>query len=210
VVRSRVGLALLAMLLGGVLGGVLLVPRAGRFVVHDEPFAYADTAVVLSGDPIRRALAARDLYRQGRVGEILLIPEPRDRAEEELLKLGLPAPSLLAERILAASGVPPSRIAFLPGPADGTIVEAHRVREFLDGRLTARLVVITSKYASRRACFIFHRVLRDVDIICAPTPYDPFERERWWTQPRNALFVVMEYQKFLVNALTLMLGLDRA
>jgi len=188
--------------------GVLLISRAGRFVVAEDRFSYAETALVLSGDPLHRALAARDLYRQGRVGRILIIPEPLDPAEDELIKLGLPPPRLLAERILVASGVPQSKFQFLPDAADGTIVEALRVREFLVGQLPPRLAVITSQFASRRACFIFRWVLHEVEILCAPTPYDRFDPERWWSRPRHALYVVMEYQKFITNVVVLALGLQ--
>lgn len=208
---SRISLRAVAALCLSILVVVLLLLflRAGQFIVAEDQFAQADAALILSGDPIRRGLAARDLYLQGRIKQILVIPEPPDRVDWELVKLGLEDPTLppLAERILMASGVPRQKISFLPEPADGTIVEAHLVRRFLEGRPTKRLAVITSKFASRRACFVFRRVLQTVEIFCSPTPYDSFEPDRWWKQPRNALFVVMEYQKFLANAFTLALGL---
>ncbi len=206
VLGRRLALGLVVVLILGALAGILLIPRAGRFIVAEDPFPYAETALVLSGDPIRRALAARDLYRQGRVGQVLVIPEPSEPAEEELIKLGLMAPSSLAERILVASGVPRSRISFLPGPADGTIAEAQQVRRFLEGRFPPRLAVITSKFASRRACYIFRRVLSNLEILCSPSPYDPFDPDRWWAKPRNALTVLMEYQKFFANAVALTFG----
>lgn len=207
--RVRIALGVGAALLASVLAGVLLFPRAGQFIVAQDSMAPAETALIPSGDPVRRALAARDLYRQGWVRQILLIPEPPDPIKNELVALGLVDPRLppISVRILVASGVPRERIAFLPEPVDGTIREAQAVRRFLDGRLPPRLVVITSKFASRRACFIFRRVLHPVEIVCAPTPYDRFNPARWWVHPRDALTVVMEYQKFLANAVTLALGL---
>lgn len=198
------------MLLMSIAVAVLLFLRAGRFIVAEDVFTNADTALVLSGDPVRRTLAARDLYVQGRVKQILVIPEPPDQVEEELIKLGLKDPTLppLQERVLVASGVPRKQISFLPVSADGTIVEAYRVQSFFQGRPPQRMVVITSKFASRRACFVFRWVLQQVEIFCSPTPYDPFEADRWWKKPRNALSVVMEYQKFLANAFTLAFGLS--
>lgn len=206
VVHLQIALGVGLVIVVGVVAGALLFPRAGQFIVAEDHFTYAEAALILSGDPIRRALAARDLYRQGRIGQILVIPDPSGSAEEELMKLGLVPPSSLAERILVKSGVPRSKITFLPEPADGTIVEAQRVRRFLEDRYPQRLAVITSKFASRRACFIFRRVLSNVEILCSPTPYDPFSSDRWWATPRNALTVLMEYQKFLANAVTLTLG----
>lgn len=208
VVRSKVGLGVIVLIGITGLGTILLLPLAGHFVVTEDQFVHVDTALILSGDPIRRALAARDLYLQGRVEQILIVPEPPNPVNQELVKLGLEDPTFppLSERILVASGVPQEKISFLPEPADGTIVEAHRVRTFLAGRLPSRLAVITSKYASLRACFIFRHVLTGVEVYCYPTPYDPFTPERWWARPRDALHVVMEYQKLSVNLVTLAIG----
>jgi uncharacterized SAM-binding protein YcdF (DUF218 family) len=201
----------LAVLLPLLIAGGLFFPYAGSFLVVEDRFDHADLALVLSGETTVRTLAARDLYNQGRVDQILVIPDPPSPIEGELVRLDLIDPSLppWPERILIASGVPASQIGFLPEPADGTIQEAQKVRKFLKGRLPASLVVVTSKYASRRARFIFRIVLKDtkVTVLSYPSPYDPFEAKRWWVQPRNALRVAMEYQKFLSNAATLLLDM---
>ncbi|MBI3082829.1 MAG: YdcF family protein [Candidatus Omnitrophica bacterium] len=207
--HGRVRLWVVAALLGGVLGGAWAFPRAGTFLVVEDRFSHADIALVLSGDAVHRSLAARDLYRQGRVDRILVIPEPPDPAHDELVRLGLLDPAFVwSERILMASGVPRSKITFLPEPVDGTIQEAMRVRAFLKDKPPASLVLITSKFASRRARFIFRHVLQRQagQVFCSPSPYDSFNPARWWAHPRQALYVVMEYQKLLVNALTLALG----
>jgi len=157
-------------------------------------------------------LAARDLYLQDRIGRILIIPEPKDPTEDELAKLGLVNLALppMSQRLLVASGVPAERVAFLPEPVDGTIREARRVRRFLMDRMPKSLVIITSKFASRRACVAFRHIFRQdrLQISCYATPYDPFAPERWWSSPRNALYVLMEYPKFLVNGLQLALGCE--
>ncbi len=198
----------LAVLLAAMIAAGLFFPHAASFLVAEDPFDHADLALVLSGDTTVRTLAARDLYNQGRVERILVIPEPSSPTEGELVRLGLLDPSLppWPERILIASGVPASQIGFLPEPADGTIQEAQKVRKFLKGQPPGSLVVVTSKYASRRARFIFRTVLKNtkVAVLSYPSPYDPFEARRWWRQPRNALKVVMEYLKFPSNVLTLL------
>lgn len=208
VLHSRAGFRTIALLLATIAAATVLFRMAGQLIVAEDPFAHAEVGLILSGDPIRRALGARDLYRQGKIGQIVVVPEPPDQVESELVKLGLTDPALppVSKRILVASGVPRENISFLPAPADGTIVEAYRVRRFFEGRLPQRMAVITSKFASRRACFIFRWVLQHVEIFCAPTTYDPFESKRWWKHPRNALFVAMEYQKFLANAVSLTVG----
>jgi len=218
---TRAGRGLVRLVVGlGVVGAAAMgFAQAGRFLVVVDPFDRAEMALVLSGLPTSRAFAARDLYRAGRVREILVIPEPPTKVEGEVvgapiakelvaLKLFDPGRARWAQRILVATGVPASAVTVLPQHADGTITEAHRVRLFLDGRLPASLVIITSRSASRRARMIFRRVFREdpVQVFSSPTPYDAFEPDAWWSNPRNALNVVTEYQKLVVNTLTLALG----
>lgn len=212
----RAGTALALLLSAAALA--LSFPQAGRFLVVEDPFTHADVALVLSGLPTSRAFAARDLYRQGRVDRIVVIPEPPNKIEgemvgdavvEELARLRLLVADRpqWAEQILMASGIPRAKVALLPEAAHGTIGEAELVKRFFGDRPPPRVALITSKSASRRARMIFRRIFRQrgVRILAAPTPYDLFEPARWWTRPRTALTVVTEYQKLVANALTLSL-----
>ena len=218
--RSRgifrsIGFILLLLALGA---GALFFPQAGRFLIVEERVTQADIALIPSGDPIGRSLGARDLYQRARIGRVLVIPEFTNPPNPELVKLGLvtQGPSLpqWSERILIASGVPRETLFFLK-PVDGTINEAVQVRRYLrenrfvDGKTPVRLVLVTSRCSSRRARFIFQWILRDerVEVLSSPTPYDSYQPDRWWEKPRQALLVAMEYQKGLLNFLTLLLGL---
>lgn len=206
--KSMAGTKALGVLLLLTAAAVLFI-EAGNFLVREDAFDRAEVALVLSGGDVLRPLAARDLYLAGRVERILVIPEPRGRAWEELVKLKIEDPDHpLSERILTVSGVPRNKITFLPRSVDGTIGEAREVREFLRGRFPGTLVLITSKSASRRARFIFRQVLKGepVTVLSSPSPYDGFEPARWWAQPRSALYVLMEYLKFAANAATLALS----
>ncbi|MBI3321304.1 MAG: YdcF family protein [Candidatus Omnitrophica bacterium] len=204
---SRRGRAGLLLVLVSALGGAACVPFAGTWLVAEDAFDHADAALILSGNPIERALAARDLYREGRVDRIFVIPEPAPPWNAELARLGLLEADRRpwTQRILLASGVPQEKMVFLTEPADGTIVEARQMRRFLKDQFPRQLVIVTSASASRRARYIFRRVLKGkpVVVLSYPSRYGPFRAQRWWSQPRNALSVVMEYQKFLMNVLEL-------
>src|SRR3989338_8856555 len=105
----------------GLVAVAVCFPRAGRFLVVEDPFDHAEIGLVLSGGAATRALGARELYRQQRIGSILIIPEPEGPVFEELVRLGLEDPDHpLAERILPASGVPQAKIEVLPRSMDGT------------------------------------------------------------------------------------------
>lgn len=202
---SLIVLVLLAFAAGGI-----FFPNAGRFLMAQDSFLFAETAIVLSGDPVVRTLAARDLYHRGRVGRILVIPEPPHPTEKELVRLGLLDPNQPAwsERILTASRVPKSNMAFLPQPVDGTIREALQVRRFFKENPPGSVVVVASKFNSRRARWIFRAVLEKekIRVYGHASPYDPFDPARWWGRPREALKVFMEYLKFIPNFVQLALG----
>lgn len=189
----------------------LIARYAGEFLVRRDALTRADVAIVLSGEPSTRTLAARDLYRERRIRRIVIIPEAqRDAAvQRELDALRIATPPSLVPRILLASGVPSSAFVVLPDAAEGTIEEARRVEAYLRDERSRRIVVITSKFASRRACFIFSRVLKGREILCWPTPYDSFEPRTWWRHPRDAMQITMEYQKLVANALMLIVAMPR-
>jgi len=188
---------------------VFFLLHAGELLVVQDSFSRAEVALVLSGDPIRRALAARDIYVQGRVDRILIIPESADPVlSRELDKLGLgdPTGTQLSVRILTAAGIPAAKIALLSSPADGTIREAAAVKRYFAEHPPSSIALITSKSASRRARFIFRSFLPMTRVFSSPSGYDMFESRRWWFKPRNALTVVMEYQKFLANCIEMPLA----
>ena len=108
--RDRPWRGMIVTLCVGMAAAGLFFPHAGTFLVASDPITHAEIGLVLSGDPIARSLAARDLYHQGRVDRILVIPEPPNLLDGELVKLGLLDPHLppWSQRVLVASGVPAS------------------------------------------------------------------------------------------------------
>ncbi len=209
--RSRVKLALATGL------GLMFVLVAGiwinrqeiaDFLIVPDTMITADVAVVLSGGNIPRMLAARDLYKNGAVQKILFIPEPNrsGRATTELERLGITRlqGDELSYRILEASQVPRTDVLALPQAIDGTIHEAAAIQHYLKNLPDVkRIVIVTSKISSRRQCYIFRKVLNDMDVQCVASPYDTASVEQWWVHPRQALFVLMEYQKFIANVMML-------
>ncbi|MBM4195263.1 MAG: YdcF family protein [Gemmatimonadetes bacterium] len=169
-----------ALVLGGViaLAVVAMLPQIGRMLVRSDDVRAADIGLVLSGEPVTRTEAARDLFQQRRIRRIVVFPEV--------------PPDPVTMRILRTAGIPDAAITVLAEPAHGTIEEARRARDLFGG--TAGIVVITSKYASRRACFIFERIVRNVRVICAPTPYDRFNSDLWWRH--HPALALTQYGKF--------------
>jgi len=202
ITATAVGLALLS--------GAFFFPHAGRFLVVSDPFERADAGLVLSGQPIQRILAGRDLLLSGRVDRLLVIQEPSaPQVAGELVRLGL----LDAERpewsyrILQLSGAPMDRVVFLP-PAQSTRGEAVVLRGYLRSHRIRRIVLVTDKFHTRRARPLFRWILKGegVEILSFSNPYDPFEPDGWWRRPLDLRPVLIEYVKLGVNAVVVGLG----
>lgn len=187
------------------------LPWAGAvLVVNDQP-APAEALVVLSGGRLDRVLAALDLYQRGLSPRVVLIPEPPMPPATRLAQLGISIERSdeLARRVLLAGGVAGQAILVLPRHVDGTIAEAREIRTLMESQGWSSVAVVTSKTPSRRACWIFRRVLSDRTVHCVASWHDPADPARWWRDPRTALRVLTEYQKLAVNMVSLALGLGR-
>jgi uncharacterized SAM-binding protein YcdF (DUF218 family) len=204
----RAGLRRLLVLLGLAAGGggliAVLALAAPHVLVRQDAFDYADTAVVLAGEPFRRLLGARDLYLAGRVGRILVSPEPVDPTiAAELRALGVPDQNQTAAQVLQASGIPAAAVDFLPAPSDSTLMEAQRVRVYFGTPPPPRLVVVTGGLSTGRACYIFAQVLTQTQVICQSSRYDRYATAQWWAQRTYSPTIGLEYLKWLVAVVQL-------
>lgn len=192
-------IGLLSLASGGCLIVVSIFPTLLRgpvalLVTKDEPMK-SDLIVMLSGQPVSRALAARDLYMAGLSRKVLIIPEPPNPLSEELAKLGFEkSPYSTSQRILMASGVPLSAVDHLPSHAEGTEMEARLVEAYAAKHGTKSVLLVTSPLSSRRQCWLFKRALPSVGISCQPSAYELIEYHR-----RLTLWIINEYLKIAAN-----------
>lgn len=191
-VLQAIGLLSLLVLL---LGGTALY-FAGRWLVLDEPPAKADFIVLLAGD-LSRPLYGADLYRQGHATRIAVShPAPQPQTEN-LRKLGihLPRQDEQFREVLRRKGVPANAVSVFGDGNLSTVQEAETLREFLGGR-SARLLIVTSPYHTRRVKIVFTRLLPQADIRVLASPYEEFP-QLWWTDQNAAVHVILETAKLL-------------
>jgi len=126
-----------------------------------------------------------------------VIARDRGRLEHEM---GLyPNESDVAAEMLRRMGVPDDAIAVIelkPGVAS-TYDEANVIRRHVRQHDLDRVIVVTSSYHTRRARWVFRRVLADTPVTLmvssAPDPlYDPSD---WWHSESGLRSVVDEYTK---------------
>jgi uncharacterized SAM-binding protein YcdF (DUF218 family) len=198
--RRRIAAAALAA--GGAVAVALalFIPSAGRFLVVSDTPQPADAIVVLAGSYPDRILEAVDLYKQGLAPRILICRDPDTSGFRRVAALGLDVPRpydinrMVAERL----GVPPDAVEVLPRGADSTYAEAEVVLSEALRRGYHTLIVVTSKYHSRRASEIYRFLAgAHLAIILCPARDDDFQADRWWRDRISTRRLIVEYQKWL-------------
>lgn len=159
----------------------------------------ADYVMVLGGGENTRPFAAAALVKAGLarralVAEIVPTPESRD---------GIAPPAHEVNRqVLLKRGVAAADVVILPGAAATTYDEALALAAFLDGRPSARVLVVTNDFHTRRSRWIFSRVLGDragrVSIVSSPT--DEFSLDYWWRSAIGFQIIAGEYLKLAFYA----------
>ena len=188
-------------------GLAAFLPFAGRYLLIETPLERADVLFVLAGARVERWLEAVDLYREGAAPRILLSPGRVEPMEEDLRQKGIRFPSEadLVRDAMVQLGVPAAAITTLPLAVDNTAHEAAELRRMAASAGWQRVIVITSKYHTRRAAFAFGREFRgsSVRILTRATRYDPARPERWWTDRGDIRMVTSELQKLVAYRLGL-------
>lgn len=193
--RARLWVAALAA--AAALAAVLAY--GGRVLVAADPLpAAADAIVLLAGSIPDRTLEAADLYRAGVAPRVVVTRERLPRGEARLRARGvrLPESGELTVGALRRLGVPPSAIVVLRRRTRSTESEAATIARWACARRLRSLVVVTSRYHSRRARLILRRALGPgVQLAMRPSRYDGFSARGWWQDRRDAKTVLSEYEK---------------
>jgi uncharacterized SAM-binding protein YcdF (DUF218 family) len=192
----RAALVIVGVLVGAGLTAAIL--GAGRLLVVTDPLpARADAIVVMAGSIADRALEAAELYKSGVARRVVVTRERLPRGEVPLRARGVRLPESSEQTLAAlhALGVPPSATIVLPGRARSTDSEARTISRWACARARS-LVVVTSRYHSRRARLILRQALApEIRLALRPSRYDPFDAARWWSDRRDAKAVLSELEK---------------
>jgi len=103
-------------------------------------------------------------------------------------------------QMLKKLGVPESSIVVLNlgEGVTSTFEEALSVRQYLEEHpRERRLILVTSEFGTRRARWIFRKVLEGLgaEIQVAPAPYGTFNASNWWMDEDGLIYFVNEYLK---------------
>jgi uncharacterized SAM-binding protein YcdF (DUF218 family) len=179
----------------------------GRYLQHEDPLRKADAIFVLAGTRLERPLEAVELYKEGFAPVIVLSPgrpEPgerllRERGVRFLLEVELQRDALVQ------LGVPAAAVVATNGSVDNTAQEANLLRAMVEANHWKRVIIVTSKYHTRRSAFAFQRGLEGTGAqpLIRASRFDPSDPARWWRNRSDFRFAVSEWQKLIAYRLGL-------
>lgn len=189
--RPQTFAALLLVILA--VAGIFAFRGLGRWLVREDPLAHADLIVVLSGSMPYRAEAAATIYRQGYAPEVW-ITRPASPADE-LRGMGIRyIPEEEYDReVLVRQGVPAGAIKILRGEIVDTEEEIDEIARELPAARKANVIIVTSPPHTRRVHTLWNRLAAvDQKVIVRASAEDPFDRDHWWRNTRDAYAVARE------------------
>lgn len=177
-----------------------ILASAGRFLIADDPPARADAIVVLSGSFPDRIMEAVTLYKDGFAPKIVLCREPENPALDKLKEIvHVPRGSELNREVAERLGVPSSAIEVVDRSAPSTFSEAKQLLRHAREHGYDSILLVTSKYHTKRAAWIYRYLAGDsVRIISRPAREDTYDPDAWWHNRSATRRVLVEFQKLLV------------
>jgi uncharacterized SAM-binding protein YcdF (DUF218 family) len=162
-----------------------LLRAAASFWIVQDRIEPADIIIVIGDDDFTadRAKEAAALFRAGWAPQIL--------ASGRMLRPYASIADYMA-RDLQSEGVPPSAILRFSHRADDTREEAEGLRVLVEEKGWRRILLVTSNYHTRRARYIFRKVLpASVRLEVASAPDSEFDPAAWWEsrQGRKRFFL---------------------
>jgi uncharacterized SAM-binding protein YcdF (DUF218 family) len=195
------------LLLLSAAGGAWFLFYGGRYLQHEDALQKSDAVFVLGGARVERWLEAFDLHKEGYAPIIMLSPERSEPSERQLRARGVRFPSIveLQRDALIQLGVPAAAIVVNPGHVDNTAQEAELLRQTAISRGWKRVIVVTSKYHTRRAGFAFRRTFAgsEILVLMRASRHDPSDPANWWRQRSDFRFASLEWQKLILYRLGL-------
>ena len=181
---------------------IFLIPNLGQWLVAEDELQESDMIVVLTGSVIDRIPHAVDIYNEGYSYKLVIV-SCYNFDYDIFIEKGLEVPLGKAQINKMAAidlGVPEENILILEGNAKSTKDEALIIREYIkNNREIESIILVASKYHSRRAKKIFTKALsyldREISIYSSPSKYDSFNASQWWKDREDIKWVISEYLK---------------
>jgi uncharacterized SAM-binding protein YcdF (DUF218 family) len=163
--------------------------------VTADPSESADAIVVFGGGVPFRAMEAAKIYHQGLAPKVWLTEGTLHDDDLELARLGIHRTPeyFYSEEVLKRLGVPSSAIELLPNPVRNTAEEVRCIAQAAAARDTRRLILVTSKFHTRRVKILWHALTPGKIRAIVRYDSDPFDSGNWWRKTGDAMAVSREF-----------------
>lgn len=172
----------------------------GETLICDDPPIKSDAAIILNTgvEYYPRLIEAASVYKKGLAKKIVINGNRKTDSLRELEVKGFERCCPWYEdtiRILEVLDVPGSDV--LPVSAEDaydTVSEAEAVGGEMVAQGYKKIILITSKFHTRRAAHIWKEMYKEkLDITSVSAKSDPFDPSSWWKQGRQVRWVLAEY-----------------
>lgn len=194
------GIALTTVFITVVATHSMWLGAVGRFLIVDEKPVRSDAIVVLNTglEIYPRLIQAARLCADGWAEKIVINGNRKSDVLRDLERKGFQPGCPWYEdrlRILELLGVARNKVVvYSEEDAYDTVSEAKAVGRRLVGMGMERILVVTSKYHTRRANMIWRSLLgNQVEIRTVAAGCDPFDPDDWWRYGRQTRWVMAEY-----------------
>ncbi len=178
-----------------------LLKPLGCYLTCEQIPRKADLIIVLNGRDTERSLAAVDLYKQGYANLIVIARLATQPGSDEFKRrVGDNFDGrTFFQRAVEAMGVPKTSLVIIGNGVTSTYDEAIAARDFLREKGYKTMILVTSKWHSRRAYLTFQSVFKNENVTMTfyPTKYDTFDPRTWWKSRTDVKSVFSEYGKLL-------------
>ena len=164
--------------------------------------------VVLNGRDTERSLAVVDLYKQGYANLIIMAKGGKQPGSDEFWKrVGDKFnEKIFFQKAIEAMGIPEYAFKLIGEGVTSTYDEAMATNAFLKKNSFKSVILVTSKWHSKRAYLTFRSVLdkrNEIKITVVPSRYDSFNPRGWWTNKADAELICYEYVRLIYYIVTL-------
>ncbi len=193
IIATLVALLFLALLVLAIyLARHPLLRFAGEELIVEDPLEKSDAIIILSDDNFYadRATRAAELFRQN-LAPVVVASGIRLRPYAGV--------SELMTHDLIERGVPKEKILPFPQDADSTKEEAEALRKLLQQKNWKQVIVVTSNYHTRRAKYIFNKILGAGFAVRMASARDgDYDPAQWWQHRKSFKRFTHEVAGYLV------------
>lgn len=169
-------------------------------MISETNLSHADAIVVLGGNSLERGQHASELFHKGLADEVWCsggnVPTVLTALDTVLFE------AQISKNILVLNNVPEDACIALT-ESTSTYEEAQEILDFASSKSVDTLIVVSSKFHTRRVGNVFDSAFEDsgITVLISGAPSLTYDEDSWFSSEQGMIMVNNEYMKLLYYAL---------